>query len=185
MRAAGLLQFSSNLLHPQKQAGYMGYSAVQRLLLWITVENVVQRLGELDELSLVDPWQVLNGLFFLEYFILPLFQIRLQVHFPSTSFGAFSNNTILWKFKGWWEMQLEQKLQLVCKRTTVQSIKGTAELLKVDEAVLVLINEAEDPERQSAFDRAKGPWLQQEKERAELLEAQLILFQIGQARVMM
>lgn len=57
----------------------------------------------------------------------------------------------------------------------VKNTKGTAELFKVDKAVLVLVYEAEDPERQSTLVGAKCPWLQQVEERAELLKTQLIL----------
>lgn len=63
--------------------------------------------------------------------------------------------------------------------------KGTAELFKVDEAVLVLIYQAEDPEGEGALGVAESPGLQQGEEHAELLETQLVLLQIGQAGVMM
>lgn len=63
--------------------------------------------------------------------------------------------------------------------------KGTAELFKVNEAVLILVYEAENPKGEGALDGAEGPRLQQREERAELLEAQLVLLQIGQAGVMM
>ena len=50
--AAGLLQPSAHLLHPQQEAGHMGHGSVQRLLLRIAMEDVVQGLGEVDELRL-------------------------------------------------------------------------------------------------------------------------------------
>lgn len=61
--------------------------------------------------------------------------------------------------------------------------EGTTELFKVDEAVLVLVNQTEEPQRQGALVAAEGPGLQQREEHAELLEAQLVLLQIGQAGV--
>ncbi len=63
--------------------------------------------------------------------------------------------------------------------------KGEAELFKVDEAILVLVYQTEDPEGEGALCAAERPGLQQGEERAELLEAQLVLLQIGQAGVMM
>lgn len=68
---------------------------------------------------------------------------------------------------------------------TSELTKGTAELFKVDEAVLVLVYQAEDPEGESAFGGAESPRLQQGEEHAELLKTQLILLQIGQAGVVM
>lgn len=62
--------------------------------------------------------------------------------------------------------------------------ESVAELLKVDEAVLVLVDEAEDPEGERALGGAEGPGLQQGEELAELLESQLVLLQIRQAGVM-
>lgn len=61
--------------------------------------------------------------------------------------------------------------------------QGTAELFKVDQAVLVLVNQAEEPQRQGALVAAEGPGLQQREEHAELLEAQLVLLQVSQAGV--
>lgn len=66
-----------------------------------------------------------------------------------------------------------------------QHTEGTAELFKVDKAVLVLINQAEDPQGKSALVGAESPGLKQGEEHAELLETQLVLLQIGQAGVMM
>ena len=51
-RAPRHLEPPSHLFHPQEEAGNVGHSSVQRLLLWVGVKNVVQGLGELDELSL-------------------------------------------------------------------------------------------------------------------------------------
>lgn len=39
--------------------------------------------------------------------------------------------------------------------------KGTAEFFKVDKAILVLIYEAEDPEREGALGGAESPGLKQ------------------------
>lgn len=163
----------------------MGHGTVQRLFLWVPVKYVVQGLGELDELSLVNPGEVLYGLLFLKDFILPLFQVGLQVHFSSTSFWAFPYHSIFWKFKRWWQMQLEEEFELICEGVAVQSIEGTAELLKVDKAVLVLVYQAEDPEGEGALGGAESPRLQQEEEDAELLKTQLILLQVRQAGVVM
>lgn len=66
-----------------------------------------------------------------------------------------------------------------------QRTEGTAELFKVDKAVLVLINQAEDPQGEGALVGAESPGLEQGEEHAELLESQLVLLQIGQAGVMM
>lgn len=63
--------------------------------------------------------------------------------------------------------------------------KSVAELFKVDEAVLILVDQAEDPEGEGALVGAKSPRLQQGEEHAELLETQLVLLQISQAGVMM
>lgn len=62
--------------------------------------------------------------------------------------------------------------------------QSRAELLKVDKPVLVLVDEAEDPEGEGAPGRAEGPGLQEGEELAELLEPQLVLLQVGQAGVM-
>lgn len=48
--------------------------------------------------------------------------------------------------------------------------EGTAEFFKVDKAVLVLIYQAEDPEREGALISAESPGLQQWEEHAELME---------------
>lgn len=61
--------------------------------------------------------------------------------------------------------------------------EGTAELFKVDQAILVLVNQAEEPQGKGALVAAEGPGLQQREEHAELLETQLVLLQIGQAGV--
>lgn len=53
--------------------------------------------------------------------------------------------------------------------------EGTAELFKVDQAVLVLINQAEEPKGEGALVAAEGPGLQQGEEHTELLETQLVL----------
>lgn len=63
--------------------------------------------------------------------------------------------------------------------------KSVAELFKVDEAVLILVDQAEDPEGEGALVGAKSPRLQQGEEHAELLKTQLVLLQISQAGVMM
>lgn len=63
--------------------------------------------------------------------------------------------------------------------------EGPAELFKVDEAILVLVYQAEDPEGKGALVAAESPGLQQGEKHAELLETQLVLLQIGQAGVMM
>lgn len=63
--------------------------------------------------------------------------------------------------------------------------KGTAEFSKVDEAILVLVNQAEDPEGKGALSSTKSPGLQQGEEHRELLETQLVLLQVGQTGVMM
>lgn len=63
--------------------------------------------------------------------------------------------------------------------------ESAAELFKVDEAVLVLVYQAEDPEGEGALGAAESPGLQEGKEGAELLETQLVLLQIGQTGVMM
>lgn len=47
--------------------------------------------------------------------------------------------------------------------------KGTGEFFKVDKAVLVLVYQAEDPEREGALGGAESPGLQQGEEHAELL----------------
>lgn len=59
------------------------------------------------------------------------------------------------------------------------------EFLKVDEAILVLIYQAEDPETEGALGCAEGPGLQQGEEQAELVVTQLVLFQISLTGVMM
>ena len=59
----------------------------------------------------------------------------------------------------------------------------TANLFKVDEAVLVLVYQAEDPQGEGALGAAESPGLQQGEEHAELSETQLVLLQIGQAGV--
>lgn len=66
-----------------------------------------------------------------------------------------------------------------------QRTEGIAELFKVDKAVLVLINQAEDPQGEGALVGAESPGLEKGEEHAELLESQLVLLQIGQAGVMM
>lgn len=71
------------------------------------------------------------------------------------------------------------------EQRTSEYTKGRAELFKVDEAVLVFVYQAEDPEREGALGGAESPGLQQGEEPAELLETQLVLLQIGQAGVMM
>lgn len=71
------------------------------------------------------------------------------------------------------------------EQKTSELTKSTAELFKVDEAVLVLVYQTEDPEGEGALSAAECPGLQQEEEHAELLETQLVLLQIGQAGVMM
>lgn len=62
--------------------------------------------------------------------------------------------------------------------------EGTAELFEVDKAVLVLVYQAEDPEGEGVLAGAEGPGLQQGEQQPELLEAQLVLLQISQTRVM-
>lgn len=73
---------------------------------------------------------------------------------------------------------------LAAQRTS-ELTEGAAELFKVDEAVLVLVYQAEDPEGEGALGGAESPGLQQGEEHAKLLETQLVLLQIGQAGVMM
>lgn len=51
-----------------------------------------------------------------------------------------------------------------------QRTEGAAEFFKVDEAVLILVYQAEDPEGQGALGGAESPGLQQGEEHAELLE---------------
>lgn len=67
---------------------------------------------------------------------------------------------------------------------TSKLTEGPAELFEVDEAVLVLVYQAEDPEGQGALGGAESPGLEQGEEHAELLETQLVLLQVGQAGVM-
>lgn len=93
----------------------------------------------------------------------------------------------------WLQVQLEEEFQLVGERSTVQSIckerhfetivrikssygcfngedgsnqstQSTAEFFKVDKAVLVLIDQSEDPERERALGCAEGPGLQEGEE---------------------
>lgn len=49
--------------------------------------------------------------------------------------------------------------------------QSKAEFFKVDEAILVLVYKAEDPEGEGALGCAEGPGLQQGEEQAELLVA--------------
>lgn len=94
-------------------------------------------------------------------------------------------------------MQLEEEFQLIGERSSVQCVcrqsdwisvvrtqrlttaslgsreqltNGTAELFKVDEAVLVLINQAKDPEGQGVLGGAKSPRLEQGEEHTKLVE---------------
>lgn len=48
--------------------------------------------------------------------------------------------------------------------------KGTAEFFKVDKAILVLIYQAEDPEREGALGSAESPGLKQWEKHTKLLE---------------
>lgn len=68
---------------------------------------------------------------------------------------------------------------------TSELTEGAAELFKVDEAILVLVYQAKDPEGEGALGGAESPGLQQGEEHTKLLETQLVLLQIGQAGVMM
>lgn len=62
---------------------------------------------------------------------------------------------------------------------TAEPTKGIAKLFEVDESILVLVYQPKSPEGESALSCAERPRLQQGKEHSELLETQLVLFQIG------
>lgn len=47
--------------------------------------------------------------------------------------------------------------------------KSTAKFFKVDKAILILVYQAEYPQRQGALSSTEGPWLQKGEEQAELV----------------
>lgn len=56
------------------------------------------------------------------------------------------------------------------EQRTSERTEGAAEFFEVNEAVLILVYQAEDPEREGALGGAESPGLQQGEEHAELLE---------------
>ena len=69
------------------------------------------------------------------------------------------------------------------EREATHLTQGGAELLEVDKAVLVVVYEPADPKREAVAGGADRPGLQQGEQEAELLEAQLVLVQVGLAGV--